>query len=41
MKVKGHKKLTNVHISQTVTLTASKDIIPGIKVQYNKRYLMT
>ena len=37
-KVKGHKKWTNGHISQTITLT---DIIPDTKVQYNKRYLMT
>ena len=32
------KKWTNGHISQTITLT---DIIPGTKVQYNKRHLMT
>ena len=31
------KKLTNGHISQTITLT---DIILGTKVQCNKRHLM-
>ena len=31
------KKGNNGHISQTITL---KDIIPGYKVQYNKRHLM-
>ena len=29
---------TNGHISLTITLT---DIIPGTKVQYNERHLMT
>ena len=37
-KVKGRKKWTNGHMSQSTTLT---DIIPGTKVQYNKRHLMT
>ena len=41
MKVTGEgqrsQKLTNGHTLQTVTLT---DIIPGTKVQYNKRHLM-
>ena len=31
-------KITNGHISQTITLT---DIIPSTNVQYNKRHLMT
>ena len=34
-KVKGNKKWTNRHMSQTITLT---DIIPGTYVQYNKRW---
>ena len=34
LQVKGRKKGTNAHISQTITLT---DIIPGTKVQHNKR----
>ena len=42
MKVKGDakrsQKSTNGHISQIFTLT---DIIPGTKVQSNKRHLMT
>ena len=36
----GHRrrsKIKNGHMSQTITLT---DIIPGTKVQYNKRHLM-
>ena len=37
-KVKGHKKCTNGHILHTITLT---DIIPGTKVHYKKRHLMT
>ena len=37
-KVKGDKKWTNGHITQTITLT---DIILGIKVQYNKRHQMS
>ena len=42
MKVTGEgerlQKGNNGHISQTITLT---DIIPGTKVQYNKRHLVT
>ena len=37
-KVKGHKKWTNSHISQAITLT---DIKPGTKIQYNKQHLIT
>ena len=33
VKLKGHKKQTNGHISQTVTLTG---ITPVTEVQYNK-----
>ena len=38
MKVKGHKTFTNGHVSQTIIL---EDIIPGTKVQKNKRHQMT
>ena len=38
MDDEGHKKLSYGLISQTDTLA---DIIPGTKVQYNKRQLMT
>ena len=38
LKVKGHIKWINDHISQTISFI---DIIPGTKAQYNKRHLMT
>ena len=38
MKIKGHTKLTNGDISYSIKPI---DIIPGTKVQFNKRHLMT
>ena len=37
LKVKGHKKWINGHISQTITFTYN---IPGTKAHYNKRHIM-